>query len=244
MPEPSPEFHEFNKKIPKQSGGSLSYARLDVRDAFDVEEVVSQIAANHQRLDGLVAAAGINTITPALEYTSAGITEMMDINYKGVYLSAQATAKQMLKYKTPGAMMLVASMSGLIANRKLYCSVYNSSKAAVIQLARSLAMEWGQIIDGKPIRVNALCPGNILTPMVEKIFEEDPATEEFWKQGNMMGRIATPEEFRGAALFLMSEASSFMTGAHLGKSFSMSTLATCCLRENHSDRWRIYRVVR
>lgn len=95
--------------------------------------------------------------------------QMMNINFGGVYLSAVACAKQMVKYKTPGAMVLVGSMSGLIANRGLHCSVYNSSKGAVIQLGRSLAMEWGQVIDGKAIRVNVLCPGNINTPVSIRI---------------------------------------------------------------------------
>lgn len=107
-------------------------------------------------------------------------SEMLAINYTGVYLSAVACAKQMIEHKTPGAMCLIGSMSGLIANKGLYCSVYNSSKAAVIQLGRSLAMEWGQMpefadvqdesIAGRRgrkrgIRVNVLCPGNIMTPV-------------------------------------------------------------------------------
>lgn len=90
---------------------------------------------------------------------------MMNINFNGVMLSAVSCARQMIKYKTPGSMMLVGSMSGLIANKGFTSSVYNSSKAAVIQLGRNLAMEWGKIIDGKPIRVNVLCPGNIMTPV-------------------------------------------------------------------------------
>jgi NAD(P)-dependent dehydrogenase (short-subunit alcohol dehydrogenase family) len=90
---------------------------------------------------------------------------MMAINYNGVYLSAVACARQMVKYKTPGSMVLIGSMSGLNANKGFTSSVYNSSKAAVIQLGRSLAMEWGKIIDGKPIRVNVLSPGNIMTPV-------------------------------------------------------------------------------
>ena len=62
-------------------------------------------------------------------------------------------------------MVLVGSMSGFIANRGLRTSVYNSSKAAVVQLGRSLAMEWSDVVDGKAIRVNVLCPGNIVTPV-------------------------------------------------------------------------------
>ena len=98
-----------------------------------------------------------------------------------------------------------------IANRNLITSVYNSSKAAVAQLTRNLAMEWGPL----GIRVNALCPGHILTPMVRKNFEETPSLEHEWSNNNMLGRISTPEEFRGAAVFLLSEASSFMTGSSL-----------------------------
>src|ERR1700753_3694381 len=124
---------------------------------------------------------------------------MMNINYGGVYLSAVSCARQMIKYKTPGSLLLVGSMSGLIANKGFTASVYNSSKAAVIQLGRSLAMEWGKIIDGLPIRVNVLCPGNIMTPvsncslikpgrpltrrlqMVAKNFEDDPGLRRLWE---------------------------------------------------------------
>ena len=91
--------------------------------------------------------------------------QMMSINYGGVYLAAVSCARQMIKYNIPGSLLLIGSMSGLIANKGFTASVYNSSKAAVIQLTRRLAMEWGQICDGKAIRVSALCPGNILTPV-------------------------------------------------------------------------------
>lgn len=154
-------------------------------------------------------------MTPALDYPPDAISEMLAINYTGVYLSAVACARQMIKYSSPGSMLLVASMSGFVANKGFTSSVYNSSKAAVIQLCRSLAMEWGQIIDGKPIRVNALCPGNIMTPMVRKNFEDDPGLRQIWERENMMGRISEPEEYRGAALFALSNASSFMTGSKL-----------------------------
>lgn len=90
---------------------------------------------------------------------------MMNVNFKGVYLSAVSCCRQMIKYNCNGSMVLVGSMSGFIANRGLRTSVYNSSKAAVVQLGRSLAMEWSKIIDGKAIRVNVLCPGNIVTPV-------------------------------------------------------------------------------
>lgn len=139
----------------------------------------------------------------------------MEVNYNGVFHSAASCARQMKIHKTPGSMVLIGSMSGLIANRDLFCAVYNSSKAAVIQLGRNLAMEWGKEIDGQPIRVNVLCPGNIVTPMVEANFKDDPSLRAKWEEGNMLGRISAPEEYRGAILFMLSDASSFMTGGHL-----------------------------
>ncbi|KAI7339765.1 hypothetical protein KC315_g1059, partial [Hortaea werneckii] len=74
---------------------------------------------------------------------------------------------------------------------------------------------WGQIVSGKPIRVNVLCPGNILTPMVQNDFRNDPTLRAKWEAANMMGRISETKEYRGAALFMLSDASSFMTASHL-----------------------------
>ncbi len=78
-------------------------------------------------------------------------------------------------------------------------------------------MEWGRVKeDGTGgIRVNCLSPGNILTPMVEKNFEDEPHLKKEWEEGNMLGRIADPAEFKGAVLFMLSNASSFMTGSNL-----------------------------
>lgn len=164
---------------------------------------------------------------------------MININYTGVYLSAVSTARAMIHHRTPGSICLIGSMSGLIANKGLTSSVYNSSKAAVIQLGRSLAMEWGRIPEfedlkqdenrinsnssksrkaserKRGIRVNVLCPGNIMTPMVRKNFEDDPELKALWERENMMGRISEPDEYKAAVVFMLSDASSFMTGSHL-----------------------------
>jgi len=137
---------------------------------------------------------------------------MLKTNYTGVFLSARACARQMYKYKTQGSICLVASMSGMIANRGFIAPVYNSSKAAVVQLARNLAMEWGRIEpDGSGgIRVNALSPGHIVTPMVEENFKKGEANRKEWEENNMLGRLSTPEEYKSAGLFLLSRASSYM----------------------------------
>jgi NAD(P)-dependent dehydrogenase (short-subunit alcohol dehydrogenase family) len=159
LSEPVDEFRDSQERLAKLYGGTLDYHQVDVRDAQELDQVIAKIADENKRLDGLIAAAGVQKVTPALEYPPEAINEMLDINYKGVYLAAVSCARQMIKHKTPGSLCLIASMSGLIANKGFTSSVYNSSKAAVCQLTRSLAMEWGKVVDGKPIRVNALCPG-------------------------------------------------------------------------------------
>ncbi|KAJ5771788.1 hypothetical protein N7520_002317 [Penicillium odoratum] len=191
--------------------GNLDYIKIDVRNNKEIENAFAAIAAQHKRLDGLIAAAGINHLQSALEHSQQTLNDVMTVNYNGVFNSATAAARQMLKYQQGGSIVLVASMSGLIANKGMTSPVYNSSKAAVIQLARSLAMEWGR----HGIRVNSLCPGHVITPMVEEVFQQNPAARATWEAENMLGRLAVPREFRGAALFMLSDASSFMTGSSM-----------------------------
>jgi NAD(P)-dependent dehydrogenase (short-subunit alcohol dehydrogenase family) len=215
--EPEEEFGEAEKRVRPAFGGGIFYNQVDVRNTENLNSVISSIADRHHRLDGLIAAAAVQSICPAIEYTVEKVTEMLDINFTGVFMTATAVARQMMKYKCRGSICLIASMSGHVANKGLITPVYNSSKAAVIQLARNLAMEWGQLNDKGEggIRVNSLSPGNILTPMVLKNFEEVPGLRERWEKENMLGRLSRPEEYKGAGLFLLSKASSFMTGANM-----------------------------
>ncbi|KAK4189059.1 hypothetical protein QBC35DRAFT_462381 [Podospora australis] len=219
---PSPtdpqEWQEAQARVVPEWGGSLIYRQQDVSDTKSLDETIASIAAEHQRLDGVVAAAGVQQITPAMEYKAEDVAKMLDVNYTGVFMTATAAARQMFNYKTQGASIcLIASMSGIVANKGLLSPVYNSSKAGVIQLARNLAMEWSPTrSDGRGgIRVNCISPGHILTPMVRKNFEEVPGLREKWEAENMMGRLAETTEFKGAVLFLLSKASSFMTGNNM-----------------------------
>jgi NAD(P)-dependent dehydrogenase (short-subunit alcohol dehydrogenase family) len=93
----------------------------------------------------------------------------------------------------------------------LICPAYNASKAAVLQLGRNLASEWGSY----GIRVNTISPGYIATAMVEALFEKYPERRRDWPTQNMLGKLSVPEEYRGAAVFCISDASSFMTGSDL-----------------------------
>ncbi|KAF8473531.1 putative short chain dehydrogenase [Kalaharituber pfeilii] len=205
------EYYILKERGEKELGTLLDYRKVDVRNPTELNEIIEAIGNKHGRMDGLVAAAGINRVLTAFEHTAADFDEILGINVTGVFLCAQAVAKQMVKFQSGGSIALIASMSGTIANKDLIWPAYNTSKAAVLQLARSLAMEWG--VHG--IRVNTISPGYIVTPMVTAIFDQDPSKALKWPQENMLGRLSKPEEYRGAAVFLLSDASSYMTASDL-----------------------------
>ncbi|EGU79777.1 oxidoreductase [Fusarium oxysporum f. sp. conglutinans race 2 54008] len=208
--DPKSNFSQVSDRA-RELGTSLHYHQVDVRDVPDLNRIFEDIANGAGRLDGLIAAAGINHETPAIDYSMEETERMMSINFTGAFMTAQAAARQMIRLKRPGSIVMIASMSATIANKGMLAPVYNPSKAAVVQLARNLAMEWGE----HGIRVNTLSPGYILTQMLQNLFNDYPGRRERWPKENMLGRLSTPEEYRGAAVFLLSDASSFMTGADL-----------------------------
>lgn len=93
----------------------------------------------------------------------------------------------------------------------LTCTAYNTSKAAVQQMGRSLAQEWGQY----GIRINTLSPGYIRTAMTDELLAAEPELEDIWMSGALLKRLGAPEDFKAPAIFLLSPGSSFMTGADL-----------------------------
>ncbi|OQE37824.1 hypothetical protein PENCOP_c009G05557 [Penicillium coprophilum] len=195
----------------KDLGTELPYRCVAVRDTDLLYTVIEDIANHERRIDGLVAAAAIQQEMSAPDYSAENSNALLEVNVTGVFMTAQAVARQMIRFGNGGSIVLVASMSGTIANRRLGCPVYNTSKAAVIQLARNLAAEWGQY----SIRVNSLSPGYTLTSMLEMLFIEYPERREQFAKEIMLGRLSYPKEYRGAAVFLLSNASSFMTGSDL-----------------------------
>ncbi|KAJ3528159.1 hypothetical protein NM208_g10336 [Fusarium decemcellulare] len=115
--DPSSDFSQISKRAREELGTSLTYHQTDVRNVPELNRIFEEIADNNGRLDGLIAAAGINQETPALEYTSEDADMMMSINFTGAFMTAQAAARQMVRLKQPGSILLIASMSGTIANK-------------------------------------------------------------------------------------------------------------------------------
>ncbi|KAI9743628.1 MAG: hypothetical protein M1818_002944 [Claussenomyces sp. TS43310] len=209
--EPSSEFRRIQKRANEDLGSRLDYRCIDVRDVSALNEIIETIGMSEGRIDGLIAAAGINNDKDSLEYTPEEINNILEVNITGVFMTAQAVAKQMIKYGNGGSIVIIGSMSGTIANKGLICAPYNASKAGVLQLARNLAAEWGM----HRIRVNTISPGYIQTSMLDVLFKESPERKTEWPAENMLGHLSRPEDYRGAAVFLISDASSYMTGADL-----------------------------
>ena len=117
LPEPSPDFYRVQNRAAEELGTTFYYRQIDVRDVEGLNKVVEDIGSQHRRLDGLVAAAGIQQETTALDYTAKDANMMFEVNITGVFMTAQAVAKQMIKYGNGGSIALIASMSATIANR-------------------------------------------------------------------------------------------------------------------------------
>lgn len=155
-----------------------------------------------------VNAAGIANAHPAETMGEEQYQTLMDINMKGVFFSCQAEANAMLRHGR-GSIINIASMSGVIVNRGLDQVHYNASKAGVIHMSKSMAMEWV----GRGVRVNSISPGYTATPMNTRP-EMVHQTKEFERQ-TPMGRMASVDEMVGPAIFLASDASSYCTGVDL-----------------------------
>jgi len=129
LEEPSSDFSRIQERAVAELGTTLEYRRIDVRDVPALNKIVNEIADKHGRLDGLIAAAGIQQETTALDYTAEDCNRMLGVNVTGVFMTAQAAAKQMIKFGNGGSIVMIASMSGTIANR---VSILLSSRNSVL----------------------------------------------------------------------------------------------------------------
>lgn len=180
----------------------------DVTDAAALQAALEQIVAEFGGLDVAVNCAGIAHATPAEELPLALWQRVIDVNLTGVFLSCQAEARVMLP-RRQGSIINIASMSGVIVNRGLNQAHYNSSKAGVIHLTKSLAMEWSD----RGLRVNSISPGYTLTPMNRR--PEVAEQLKAFAADTPLGRVASVDDMVGPAIFLASAASAFCTGTDL-----------------------------
>jgi NAD(P)-dependent dehydrogenase (short-subunit alcohol dehydrogenase family) len=180
-------------------------------DVTDEQQIAQAFAAIEETLgpvDVLLSGAGIAHVEPAVEMSLADWKQMLDVNLTGMFVCARTAGRRMIA-RERGSIILIASMSGSIVNHPQQQTAYNVSKAGVIMLAKSLAAEWAPY----HVRVNSISPGYIRTAMTAKVIEQDPVLYQAWNDRIPVGRMGTPAELRGLAVFLASDASSYMTGS-------------------------------
>ena len=175
----------------------------DVADAASVEKTVQQILAQCGKINVLVNNAGLTWGTPAESMPLERWQQVIDANITGTFLMSQFVGRHMLE-RGAGAIINVASIAGL-GGGQLNTIGYNASKAAVINLTRALAVEWGS----RNIRINCIAPGMFRTRMTEAIIERG---EAIYNATTPMGRIGKPGELAPTVLFLASEGANYITG--------------------------------
>ncbi len=190
----------------KNQGFSCDGTTCDVSDPTEVDQSVQQVLKRFGQVDILVNNAGITWGSDAAEMPLEKWRAVLDVNLTGAWIVTQAIGKHMIKRKT-GNILTVASVSGLRGSTAPGASVagYAASKAGVMGLTRELAGNWGPY----GVRVNALAPGFFPSRMTEKILDR---VSEHYRDRIPLRRIGRSGELKGTALFLCSDASSYVTG--------------------------------
>lgn len=192
----------------RNAGGRAIAVEWDVTDPAQATAAVDAVEQAFGPLGLAVNNAGVGAGTPALELTPGQWQAVLDTNLTGVFFSCQAEARAMRAHGR-GAIVNIASISATIANRNLTQAQYNASKAAVVHLTKSLAVEWAPL----GLRVNAVSPGYTLTPMNRRPEVADLVAE--FADTTPLGRLAEPEEIAGPVLFLLGPAAGYITGVDL-----------------------------
>jgi NAD(P)-dependent dehydrogenase (short-subunit alcohol dehydrogenase family) len=189
----------------KQAGGVAQSVRLDVTASSSIDKALEDAQAGFGSLLGAVNNAGVTATKPALEQDEHAWDSVIDTNLKGVWLVANAVARQMIAHNVGGSIVNIASILGLRVAGAV--APYAISKAGVVQMTKALALEWARY----SIRVNALAPGYFATELNDDFFESD-AGKALIKRIPQR-RLGHVGELEGPLLLLLSDAGSYMSGS-------------------------------
>ena len=200
------EGGEETVRMVKEAGGEAFFIKADVSNAADVEAMVNTVVDTYGRIDCAYNNAGIEgQLASTDEYAEDMFDKVIGINLTGVWLCMKYELPHMLKQGS-GAIVNTASGAGLIGVAGM--SAYVASKHGVVGLTKTAALEYAK----SGIRVNAVCPGLIQTPMVERITNGHPQLGEALVAAEPIGRTGRPEEIAESVVWMCSDAASFVTG--------------------------------
>jgi NAD(P)-dependent dehydrogenase (short-subunit alcohol dehydrogenase family) len=190
-------------------GGEAICIPADVAQEDDVARLIAETVARYGRLDCALNNAGISSGGGLTHELSEEMwSRVLAVNLTGVWLCLKYEIAQMLRQDGGGAIVNVASVAGLVGGTT---AAYVASKHGVVGLTKQAALEYAP----HGIRINAVCPGVIQTPMVDRVFAARPGLAERWLAAEPIGRLGTPEEVAAAVVWLCSEAASFVIGVAL-----------------------------
>ena len=188
------------------NGGEALFIKTDVSLRAEVENLIKKIIDQYGRLDLAFNNAGVGgPMSRLAKQTMENWDMVINTNLKGVWLCLKYEIEQMLK-QGGGVIVNTASTAGISGSPG--AAIYSASKHGVLGLTKSAAADYAT----KNIRINAVCPGPIMTPMLEEGFIQRPPMREAYLSTVLMGRFGVPEEIAGAVLWLCSDEASFMTG--------------------------------
>lgn len=193
-------------------GGRALFVETDVRCRADNEHAIDACLEAFGRLDILFCNAGVTLAKRLPDSSDDEIDRMLDVNVKALMYAARYALPIMEEQPERGTILFTASKTGLVAQKE--SPVYCASKGAAVLLAKALALDYADA----GIRVNALCPGIIDTPMLKRFTDALPDPEAAWRTysaAQPIGRLGTPEECADAALWLVSNEATFVTGVAL-----------------------------
>ncbi len=192
----------------KGQGFTAASVTTDVSKKSSVENLAVTVMKDFNRIDILVNSAGVIDRGPVEDFTEAQYDYIMDINLKGLFFCCQVIGREMIRQSRGKIINISSNVSEVIQAGRV---VYAASKAGVSHLTRGLALEWAK----HNINVNAVGPGPTITELNRKYFEENPADLQERIDSIPMARVGKPPDMIGAAIFLASDASDYVTGQTL-----------------------------
>ncbi len=189
------------------AGDALDARTADVTDPDAVDALIADVVAKYGRLYIVIPNAGIGDIGGVAEVATENWRRVLGVDLDGVFFVSRAALPKLVESK--GVIVATASISGLGGDSRM--AAYNAAKGAVVNLVRSMAVDYGH--DG--VRVNAVAPGPVATPLLRPILEGDERVRSAYAERIPLGRVAEPEEIAAAILFLASADASYISGVTL-----------------------------
>jgi NAD(P)-dependent dehydrogenase (short-subunit alcohol dehydrogenase family) len=192
----------------EEIGGEAIFVRCDVSERAEIEAMVNKCIKTYGRMDCALNNAGIDgsLFTRIVDYSEETWDQVIRVNLKGIWLCMKYEVSEMIKHGG-GSIVNMSSTAGLVGSQ-VGNSAYVASKHGIVGLTKAVALEYA----GQGIRVNAVCPAIIRTPMSERLLGGDPERERQIAALQPIGRIGTPEEVAAAVVWLCSDAASYITG--------------------------------